>query len=187
MRILHFNKKTDHRSIEKLIRREALVELKGAGSRSALTRKVFRRDLTPEQAVERIVEDVKKKGDTALFKYCRAFDGFSANSRNLKVAHAEIKAALKAISPSLMKALQITIKNVKAFHLREKPKDWFYGGKEAMVGQRWIPLDRVGLYVPGGLAAYPSSVIMNVVPAKVAGVKETIVVTPVKKDGKVPP
>jgi len=86
-----------------------------------------------------------------------------------------------------MKALQIAIKNVKAFHLREKPKDWFYGGKEAMVGQRWIPLDRVGLYVPGGLAAYPSSVIMNVVPAKVAGVKETIVVTPVKKDGKVPP
>ncbi len=187
MRILHFNKKTDHKSIEKLVRREALVELKGAGSRSALTRKVFGRDLTPEQAVERIVQDVKKKGDTALFKYCRSFDGFSANSRNLKVAPAEIKAALNAISPSLMKALRIAIKNVKAFHLREKPKDWFYGGKEAMVGQRWIPLDRVGLYVPGGLAAYPSSVIMNVVPAKVAGVKETIVVTPVKKDGKVPP
>ena len=123
MRILNFQKiNTDQKAIGKLIRREALVELKGAGSRSALTRKVFGRDLNPEQAVERIVEDVKKKGDTALFKYCRAFDGFSANSRNIKVTPAEIKAALKAISPSLMKALRIAIKNVKAFHLKEKPK-----------------------------------------------------------------
>jgi histidinol dehydrogenase len=187
MRILNFKNKADQKQIAKLVRREALVELKGAGSRSALTRKVFGRDLSPEQAVERIVEDVKKKGDSALFKYCRQFDGFAANTKNVKVTPSEIRSSLRAISPSLMKALQIAIKNVKAFHLREKPKDWFYGGKEAMVGQRWIPLDRVGLYVPGGLAAYPSSVIMNVVPAKVAGVKETIVVTPVKKDGKVPP
>lgn len=187
MRILNFKSKTDQKQIDKLVRREALIELKGAGSRSALTRKVFGRDLTPEQAVERVVEDVKKKGDAALFKYCRAFDGFSANHRNLKVSPTEIKAALKAISPSLMKALQIAIKNVRAFHEKEKPKNWFHNGKEAGVGQKWIPLDRVGLYVPGGLAAYPSSVIMNVVAAKVAGVKEAIVVTPVKKDGKVNP
>jgi histidinol dehydrogenase len=187
MRILKFNNKSDQKQIDKLVRREALVELKGMGSRSALTRKVFGKDLTPEQAVERIVDDVKKKGDVALFKYCRAFDGFPANSRNLKVAPTEIKAALKAISPSLMKALQIAIRNVRAFHEKEKPKNWFHSGKEAGVGQKWIPLDRVGLYVPGGLAAYPSSVIMNVVAAKVAGVKGAIVVTPVKKDGKVNP
>ena len=84
-------------------------------------------------------------------------------------------------------AIRTAIRNVRAFHMKEKPSRWFHGTKQSSLGQRWTPVDRAGLYVPGGLAAYPSSVIMNVIPAKVAGVKEVVLVTPVKKDGKVNP
>ena len=161
--------------------------LKGAGSRASLTKKVFGRDLTPEQAVERIVEDVKKKGDSALFNYTRKLDGFAANTKNIRVTKAEIQQALNHLEVPIELAIRTTIRNVRFFHTKEKPSRWFHNGPQVALGQRWTPLDRVGLYVPGGLAAYPSSVIMNVIPAKVAGVKEVVVVTPVKKDGKVNP
>jgi histidinol dehydrogenase len=187
MRILNYNNKKDRGLVEKLIRREPLVALKGVGSRAALTRKVFGKALTPEQAVLKIVTDVRQKGDRALFSYCRKLDGFNATPRNIRVTPGEIKEAVKKLNPALENAIKTTIRNVRAFHIKEKPSRWFHNGPQAAVGQRWTPLDRVGLYVPGGLAAYPSSVIMNVIPAKVAGVKETVVVTPVKKDGKVNP
>jgi len=187
MRILSYGNKKDRVSIEKLLRHEALVEIKGAGSRASLTRKTFGQQLSPEQAVDRIVEDVKKKGDAALFGYTRKFDGFALNAKNIRVSAAEIKAALKTLKPAIKKSLEIAIRNVRAFHTKEKPSGWFHNGSQVSLGQRWTPVDRAGLYVPGGLAAYPSSVIMNVIPAKVAGVKEVIVVTPVKKDGKVNP
>jgi len=187
MRILNHSKPKDRKAIEKLLRREPLVALKGAGTRSALTKRVFGKDLSPEQAVERVVEDVRKRGDAALFSYCRKFDGFAANARNIRVKPSEVRQALKALPAAVETALRAAIKNVRFFHMKEKPSRWFHNGKQSGLGQRWTPLDRVGLYVPGGLAAYPSSVIMNVIPAKVAGVKEVIVVTPVKKDGKVDP
>lgn len=173
--------------MEKLIRREPLVSIKGAGTRSALTKKVFGKDLSPEQAVDRIVEDVRKKGDAALFSYCRKFDGFAADPRNIRVTASEIKQAMKNLPSAIENAIQIAIKNVRFFHTKEKPSRWFHNGSQTALGQRWTPMDRVGLYVPGGLAAYPSSVIMNVIPAKVAGVKEVVLVTPVKKDGQVNP
>ncbi len=185
MRILDYNKSKDRILIERLLRREPLLKLKGAGSRSALTRKVFGKDLTPEQAVERIVEDVRRKGDSALFAYCRKFDGFTATAKNIRVMAGEIKQALKSLAPAVKTAIQVTIKNVRAFHSKEKPADWYHDSPGMGLGQRWTPLDRAGLYVPGGLASYPSSVIMNVIPAKVAGVKQIVLVTPVKKDGKV--
>src|SRR5579885_3086093 len=94
MRILNYSNVKDRRLVEKLIRREPLVSLKGAGSRASLTRKVFGKDLTPEQAVERIVEDVKRKGDAALFAYTRKLDGFAVNARNIRVTKAEIQRAL---------------------------------------------------------------------------------------------
>jgi len=187
MRILNYSKPSDRRAVEKLLRREPLVALKGAGTRSALTRKVFGKDLTPEQAVRRIVEDVRRRGDAALFSYCRKFDGFAANARNIQVKPSEIRQALKALPSAVETALRTAIKNVRFFHTKEKPSRWFHNGKQTGMGQRWTPIDRAGLYVPGGLAAYPSSVIMNVIPAKVAGVKEVVVVTPVKKGGKVNP
>jgi histidinol dehydrogenase len=187
MRILNYSMSKDRRAIEKLVRRESLVALKGAGSRISLTRKVFGRALTPEQAVERIVEDVRKKGDGALFSYTRKLDGFAANAGNIRVTQAEIQRALNHLEYPLEAAIRLAIRNVRAFHTKEKPARWYHNGPQAALGQRWTPLDRVGLYVPGGLAAYPSSVVMNVIPAKVAGVKEIIVVTPVKKDGRVNP
>jgi histidinol dehydrogenase len=187
MRILIYSKPKDRRLAEKLVRREPLETLKGAGSRAALTQKVFGKVLTPEQAVDRIVADVREKGDSALFGYCRKLDGFAANPRNIRVTASEIRQALRVVKPSVADALRTAIKNVKAFHLKEKPSNWSLNGTKASLGQRWTPIDRVGLYVPGGLAAYPSSVVMNVVPAKVAGVKETVLVTPVKKDGRVNP
>ncbi len=187
MRILNYSKAKDRRWVEKLIKREPLVALKGAGSRASLTRKVFGKDLTPEQAVERIVEDVKKKGDAALFAYTRKLDGFAVNARNIRVTRAEIQKALDQLEYPMETALRTAIRNVRSFHTKEKPSRWFHNGPQTALGQRWTPLDRAGLYVPGGLAAYPSSVIMNVIPAKVAGVKEVVLVTPVKKDGKVNP
>jgi len=187
MRILNYSKSKERKSIEKLIRREPLVVLKGAGSRASLTKKVFGRELTPEQAVDRIVEDVKKKGDSALFAYTRKLDGFAANAGNIRVKKSEIQQALNHLEYPLEVAIRTAIRNVRAFHIKEKPARWFHNSAQMGVGQRWTALDRVGLYVPGGLAAYPSSVIMNVIPANVAGVKEVVVVTPVKKDGKVNP
>lgn len=187
MRILNYSNIKDRAFIEKLIRREALLSIRGKGSRASLTKKTFGRDLTPEQAVDRIVEDVRKKGDQALFNYTRKFDGFAINAKNIRVTSAEIKAALKNLKPAMKTAIDLTIRNVRAFHVKEKPARWFHNGPQVALGQRWTPVDRAGLYVPGGLASYPSSVIMNVIPAKVAGVQEVVVVTPVKKDGKVNP
>ena len=187
MRILNYSNSKDRISVEKLIAREPLVALKGAGSRASLTKKVFGKELTPEQAVERIVEDVRKKGDSALFSYSRKLDGFAANAKNIRVTKAETQQALNHLEFPMELALKTAIRNVRAFHTKEKPSRWFHNSSQMALGQRWTPIDRVGLYVPGGLAAYPSSVIMNVIPAKVAGVKQVVLVTPVKKDGKVNP
>jgi len=187
MRILNFGKQQDRKAVEKLIRREPLMELKGSGSRASLTKKVFGRDLTPEQAVDLVVEDVRQKGDRALFSYCRKFDGFAATPKNIRVTKSEIQTALNQLEYPLEIAIKTAIRNVRTFHTKEKPSRWFHNGPQMSIGQRWTPIDRVGLYVPGGLASYPSSVIMNVIPAKVAGVKQVVVVTPVKKDGKVNP
>jgi len=187
MRILNYSNPKDRKAIEKLIRREPLLTLRGAGSRASLTKKTFGKNLTPEQAVDRIVEDVRRKGDKALFAYTRKFDGFAVNAKNIRVTRAEVKAALNQLKPATKTAIQVAIRNSRIFHENEKPSSWFHNGAQVASGQRWTPVDRAGLYVPGGLAAYPSSVIMNVIPAKVAGVKEVVVVTPVKKDGKVNP
>ncbi|SRR5665213_1031919 len=187
MRVLDYANPKDRVSIEKLIRREPLLSLRGAGSRASLTKKTFGKNLTPEQVVDRIVEDVRHKGDTALFAYTRKFDGFAINTKNIQVTRAEMKSAVKQLPSIIKTAIQIAIRNVRAFHTKEIPTNWFHDGSHVASGQRWMPVDRAGLYVPGGLAAYPSSVVMNVIPAKVAGVKEVVVVTPVKKDGKVNP
>ncbi|HEY5040223.1 MAG TPA: histidinol dehydrogenase, partial [bacterium] len=128
MRILNYSKSKDRAAIEKLIRREPLVVLSGAGSRASLTKKVFGRDLTPEQAVNRIVEDVQKKGDGALFSYCRKLDGFAASAQNIRVTLSEIKQAMKSLKPAVESALHTAIRNVRAFHVKEKPSRWFHTG-----------------------------------------------------------
>lgn len=186
MRILNYSKPADRRQVEKLLRHEPLQTLKGPGTRADLTRRVFGKPLTPVEAVDRIVEDVRRFGDRALFRYTRALDGFAANAKNVRVSQMEIAAALGRLDPSVRKALRLAIRNVGIFHRKEKPSPWFHSTARVGIGQRWIPVERAGLYVPGGLAAYPSSVVMNVIPAKIAGVKRVVVVTPVKKEGRVP-
>ncbi len=185
MRILNYSSAKDQKAIGKLMRREALVSIQGAGSRSALTKKVFSKSLSPDQAVDHIIREVRHQGDTALFSYTRQFDGFAAKASNVQVTKAEIKQALKVVPKVLMDSLRVAIKQIRTFHEKEKPQDWVEKTKEVNWWQRWTALDQVGVYVPGGLAVYPSSVLMNVIPARVAGVKKVIMVTPVKKEGRV--
>ncbi|HVM32195.1 MAG TPA: histidinol dehydrogenase [bacterium] len=187
MRILNYSSAKDQKAIGKLMRREALVSIQGVGSRSALTRKVFGKALSPEQTVDQILKAVREKGDSALFAYTRKLDGFAASRSNVQVSKAEIQKALKAVPLVLMESLRTAITQIRAFHEKEKPRDWVEKGPQVNWWQRWTALDQVGVYVPGGLAVYPSSVLMNVIPAKVAGVPKIVMVTPVKKSGQVDP
>ena len=133
-----------------------------------------------DNVVADILKDVKKRGDAAVLEYTNRFDNTTANSlAELEISQAELQAALKNLPVDQREALQAAADRVKAYHEKQIMQSWQY--KEAdgtLLGQQVTPLDRVGLYVPGGKAAYPSSVLMNAVPAKVAGVQELIMVVP---------
>ncbi len=133
-----------------------------------------------ELAVAGILKDVRARGDAALLEYTNRFDALDAPSiASLEVPQTALQAALTQISPAERSALETAAQRVRTFHERQKAVDWTYTEPDGTVlGQRITPLDRVGLYVPGGKAAYPSSVLMNAIPAKVAGVKEIIMVAP---------
>jgi histidinol dehydrogenase len=133
-----------------------------------------------ELAVAGILKDVRARGDAAVLDYTNRFDKLNAPSiASLEVPQSVLQAALNQITPAERKALETAAQRVRAFHERQKATDWTYTEPDGTVlGQRITPLDRVGLYVPGGKAAYPSSVLMNAIPAKVAGVKEIIMVAP---------
>lgn len=141
---------------------------------------------TEEQrkTVQEIINQVKEKGDEALKAYTRQFDQVELD--NLLVTDQEIKQAFKEVSTEVVLALQEASRNIRAFHERQKRNSWFQPTNTGTVlGQLIRPLDRVGVYVPGGTAAYPSSVLMNVIPAQVAGVEEIIMVTPPLPSGKI--
>lgn len=132
-----------------------------------------------EESVRRIVEDVRKNGDKALFKYTRKFDKFAQNSGNVKVTPAEISAAEKRLPTAIKSDLRKAAARVKSYHKTKKPKKHLYKDKLGNeLGWLITPIDRVGIYVPGGKAAYPSTVLMTAIAAKVAGVKEIVLVTP---------
>jgi histidinol dehydrogenase len=133
-----------------------------------------------EQAVAAILRDVKARGDAAVLEYTNRFDKLNAHSvAQLEVPRDAMRAALDHISKEERAALEKAADRIRSFHLRQKQGDWTYTEPDGTVlGQRIVPLDRVGLYAPGGLAAYPSSVLMNAIPAKVAGVGELIMVSP---------
>ncbi len=127
----------------------------------------------------RIVADVRKRGDAALLEYTNRFDRVKLTARDLRVRPAEIAAALKQCDRAAVKALELAAARIAAFHARQHPADEVWKDEAGLLlGWRWTPIDAVGLYVPGGQAAYPSSVLMNAVPAKVAGVKRLVVVVP---------
>ncbi|KZM41531.1 histidinol dehydrogenase [Marinomonas sp. SBI22] len=137
-------------------------------------------DLDVQQTVANIVFDVRKRGNDALLEYTNKFDRceFKA-AEQLEVPVADIQAAIARVDASILQALKSAAERVKSYHLHQKQDSWQYEEADGTVlGQQVMPLDRVGVYVPGGKAAYPSSVLMNVMPAKVAGVKEIIMVVP---------
>ncbi len=139
-----------------------------------------------EGRVADIIEAVKTKKDEAIFDYTRRFDGYELNGDNILVTEEEIKAAYEEIDPALVEIIRKALVNIRDYHARQRRNSWFDStSKGTILGQKITPLQRVGVYVPGGKAAYPSSVLMNVMPAKVAGVDEIIMTTPPGKDGKI--
>ncbi len=141
-----------------------------------------------EGRVNEIVEQVRKRGDEALFEYTKQFDGADIDAETIRVTEAEIKEAYRQTDPSLLEVIRKSLANIRSFHEKQRQNSWFDAGKKGIIlGQRVTPLQTVGVYVPGGRAAYPSSVLMNVMPAKVAGVERIVMVTPPAKDGSVNP
>lgn len=140
-------------------------------------------------SVNAILANVKENGDKALFRYTKDFDKADINASNIKVTEEEIKEAYDRLeNPELVQVIRRSLKNIKEYHEKQKQYSWFDSKPDgSILGQKVTPLSRVGVYVPGGKAAYPSSVLMNVIPAKVAVVEQIVMVTPPGKDGKVNP
>lgn len=140
-------------------------------------------------SVNAILANVKENGDKSLFQYTKDFDKADINASNIKVTEEEIKEAYDRLeNPELVQVIRRSLKNIEEYHEKQKQYSWFDSKPDgSILGQKVTPLSRVGVYVPGGKAAYPSSVLMNVIPAKVAGVEQIVMVTPPGKDGKVNP
>ena len=139
-----------------------------------------------ESTVAQILDKVKNEGDAALFAYTKEFDKADVTKETIRVTDAEIEEAYAQIDPALLGVIRKALVNIRKYHEKQIQNSWFTSGTNGtMLGQKVIPLNRVGVYVPGGKAVYPSSVLMNIVPAKVAGVPHIVMTTPPGKDGKV--
>ena len=141
-----------------------------------------------QDTVQEIVDRVKTKGDQALFELTRKFDWEGIDASNVKVTEAEVQEAYDTIDPQLVETIRKSLKNIREYHEKQKQHSWFDTTPEGtMLGQKVTPLASAGVYVPGGKAVYPSSVLMNIVPAKIAGVAHVVMCTPCNKEGKVNP
>lgn len=141
-----------------------------------------------QQIVTEIINDIKVNGDSALFKYTKDFDGIDLRADTIEVTKEEIAEAYTKVDNELIEVIKKSADRIYAFHEKQKMNSWLEPNKNGeMLGQLIRPLEKVGVYVPGGKAAYPSSVLMNIVPAKVAGVENIIMTTPPGKDGRVNP
>lgn len=139
-----------------------------------------------ENIVNDIIDNVRKNGDKAVFEYTLKFDKSELNASNIRVTEDEIKAAYKELDPKFVEVMKKSAENIRVFHEKQKRNSWIDTREDgSILGQRILPIEISGVYVPGGKAAYPSSVLMNVVPAKVAGVERIVMCTPPGKDGKV--
>ena len=141
------------------------------------------------EAVLKIIEDINERGNKALYEYCLKFDGYEINDeKDLIVSEIEKEEALKQIDADYLRILERTKEQITEFHKNQIDKSWsLFKDNGVIMGQMVRPIERVALYVPGGTASYPSTVLMNAVPAKLAGVKDLVIITPVKEDGKVNP
>ncbi|MDD6340301.1 MAG: histidinol dehydrogenase [Butyrivibrio sp.] len=168
MRILELNEDTKNNILENLLKRNpnSYGEFEGR--------------------VNAIIEDIKANRDKAVFDYTARFDGFNLNKDNIVVTKEEIEEAYREIDPKLVEIIRKSLVNINNYHQKQKRNSWFDTTPDGTIlGQKITPLSRAGVYVPGGKAAYPSSVLMNVMPAKIAGVEEIIMCTPPGKDGKI--
>ena len=138
--------------------------------------------------VNDIIDNVRTNGDAAIFDYTKCFDGAEINVSNIRVTKEEIEEAYTLVDPELIDVIRKALVNIREYHEKQRQYSWFDSKPNGtMLGQKVTPLATTGVYVPGGKAVYPSSVLMNVIPAKVAGVKKIVMVTPPGKDGKVNP
>ena len=167
MRILNLNKENTDNLLENLLKR------------SPTSYDSYEKD------VKAIIDNVKDNGDKALFDYTLKFDKASINQDNIIVTKEELEEAYNEVDEKLIKVIRKALVNIKSFHEKQLQNSWFDSNDGIILGQKVTPLDKVGVYVPGGKAVYPSSVLMNVVPAKVAGVNTIYMTTPPDKDGKI--
>lgn len=168
MRILELDKETKNNILENLLKR------------SPNSYGEF------EERVANIIGEVRDKKDAALFGYTKRFDGADIDASNILVTKEEIEEAYAKVDPALLGVIRKALVNIRSYHEKQRQYSWFDSQDNGIIlGQKVTPLKRVGVYVPGGKAVYPSSVLMNVLPAKVAGVDEVIMTTPPDKDGKV--
>ena len=141
-----------------------------------------------ENTVNEIINDIRNNGDRSLFEYTRKFDKCTLDANTVKITADEIKEAYDALDPEFIEVMKKSAENIRVFHEKQKRNTWIDTKEDgSILGQRILPIEISGVYVPGGKAAYPSSVLMNVVPAKVAGVERIVMCTPPGKDGKVNP
>jgi histidinol dehydrogenase len=181
------SQKTPRAEIEKILTKKAFDEIELPEKIRESNKKLFGEDLSASELVRKIVNDVRKLGDAAVIDYTKKFDGVEIAAENFLVTAEEIADAETQADSKIVDALKRAAENIKSYHVEQLPKSWItYRGENSVLGQSIIPLERVGVYVPGGLAAYPSSVLMNVIPAKVAGVGEIIMCVPAK-NGKINP
>lgn len=142
-------------------------------------RQAFKLDSPQDEVVKKIIRDVIDRGDDALIEYTSKFDSYDLKKDAIQITDQQIDQAYKNVEKPFRAALHKAIENINAYHAKQRPDEWFETlPLDVVLGQRVIPIDRAGIYVPGGRAAYPSSVLMNAIPARVAGVKEIIMVSP---------
>ena len=149
--------------------------------------------LHKEATVRQVLQAVKRQGDRAILNYTAEFDGLSLKAEELRVTGSQMDAAYQQVDKELLDAIRLARNNIEAFHQQRIPKSWVHfgdpatGSGEVVLGKRYTPVDSAGIYVPGGLAAYPSTVLMNAIPAKVAGVPKIVMMTPPGPSGAVTP
>ena len=168
-------------AVENLLKKPAFDQVELNPRIREANKQLFGEDLTAAQIVDRIVGEVRRDGDAAVIKYTKLIDRTEFTPEEFLVTEAEYEAAYEEADPEVVASLKKAAENVRQYHQEQKPNSWMtYRDHGSILGQSVIPLDRVGIYVPGGTAAYPSSVIMNAMPAVVAGVREIIMMVPPK-------
>lgn len=168
-----------------ILRRDRALEPDLTPGMRERMQRIFGEQLTPAAAVDRVLRDIRDRGDAALREWTERIDGVRLDA--LFVPPEDIRAAAEAVAPELRSALQLAVDRIRAFHALQPVHSWTTETLGGRLGQRVAPLRRVGVYVPGGTAPLPSSLLMSAIPAQVAGVAEIVVVTPPGPDGRVPP